>query len=98
MVGQSILNDSPKQYKLFLGCLLDVVRKPLFLKIPHTGSITQCQAKPSPRMEIRSIVYEEICNTTKEFNECDNSLKQKSEECVWEWALSVWKEHKTGSG
>lgn len=51
--------------------------------------ITRLKAEQAPRGEVESVVHEEMCYTTKELNEFANAFKQKSEECVWEWILSV---------
>lgn len=57
--------------------------------IVSSRPITRLKAKEAPRGEVESVVHEEMCYTTKELNEFANAFKQKSEECVWEWILSV---------
>lgn len=58
--------------------------------IVSSRPITRLTAKQAPRGEVDSVVHEEMCYTTKELNEFANSFKQKSEEYVWEWILTVW--------
>ena len=51
-----------------------------------TNSVSRClvrlKAKQVSRGELESIVHEELCYKTQEFNEFANSFKQKFEESV----------------
>ena len=65
----------------------DVTQGPPTVSSRH---ITRFKANLMSRGEVESVVHLEMHYITKELNEFDNSIKQKSGEYVWEWTLRVW--------
>ena len=57
---------------------------PLLISGPITNRL---KSQQTPKGEVQSVTWEEVCYTRKELLEFSNLYRQKSREQVWEWIL-----------